>query len=75
MGQGVERGKDSDLSPAAHGGTVESRLVNPLRGPDACDLGAAPGTREESGEGKTGPGDGTGVGSRSLVVHGEREHA
>lgn len=54
---------------------MESRLVNPLRGPDTCDLGAAPGTREESGEGKTGPGDGTGVGSRSLVVHGEREHA
>lgn len=52
---------------------MESRLVNPLRGPAPCDLSAAPGTREESGEGKMGPGDGTGVGSRSLIVHRERE--
>lgn len=46
----------SDLSPAAHGGTVESQLVTPLRGSAACDLSSALGTQAESGEGETGSG-------------------
>lgn len=53
-GQGVERGRASDPSSAAHEGTVESRLVTPRRGPAACGLSSALGMQAESGEGEAG---------------------